>query len=95
MIAGHRRPDDLEPRVAVDRRARRALLARAHPESRTEKRTTTVTRTKIGTEQMIRTSQSVSIFLACVEAGGGNQSMTSPSAMPMADAIDADDDHLR
>ena len=50
------------------------------------KRTTVVTSTKIGTETMIRTSQSVSIVSACVEACVGNQSMTSPSAMPRIDA---------
>ncbi len=36
---------------------------------------------------MIRTSYSVSIFLAWLEAGVGNQSMIRPNAMPSADAI--------
>ena len=36
----------------------------------------------------------MSILSAWVEAAGGNQSMVSPSAMPIAEAIDADDDHL-
>ena len=48
----------------------------------TEKRTTVVTRTNTGTETMIRTSQSVSILSAWVDAGAGNQSMASPRAMP-------------
>ena len=63
--------------------------------SHTEKRTTTVTTsTKIGTETISRTSQSVSIGSACVDAAAGNQSIAAPSAMPIADAISADDDHL-
>src|SRR5215218_69332 len=53
----------------------------------TENSTTTVTRTNTGTDTMIRTSYSVSIFDACVDAGVGNQSMIRPSAMPSAEAI--------
>ena len=53
----------------------------------TEKQTTTVTRTKTGTEAMMRTSQSVSILSACVESAGGNQSIVRPIAMPIAVAM--------
>src|SRR3954451_447871 len=49
--------------------------------------TTVITRTKIGTETMMRTSDSVSIFLPSAEAWGGNQLISRPSAMPSADAI--------
>src|SRR4051794_13114631 len=55
--------------------------------SRTANRTTVVTRTNTGTEQMISTSQNVSIFLACSDPCVGNQSMTSPRAMPSTDAM--------
>src|SRR5919206_474944 len=54
---------------------------------RTEKQITTVTSTKIGTEAMIRTSHSVSILSACVEAAFGNQLMIRPRAMPTAEAM--------
>src|SRR3954451_12279702 len=50
-------------------------------------RTTVVTRTNTGTEQMISTSQNVSIFLACSDPCVGNQSMTSPRAIPRTDAM--------
>ena len=53
----------------------------------TEKRTTTSTSTKIGTEAMIRTSNRVSMSSACVEATLGNQLMDSATAMPIADAM--------
>ncbi len=55
--------------------------------SSTEKHTTTVTSTKIGTDAMMRTSQKVSILSAWVESAGGNQWMTRPIAMPTAVAI--------
>ena len=51
-----------------------------------ENTTITVTSTKTGTEAMIRTSQSVSIGPAWVEAAGGNQSISRPATMPIADA---------
>ena len=47
---------------------------------------TTVTSTKIGTDAMIRTSQSVSIGPAWVDDAGGNQSIRRPATMPRADA---------
>jgi hypothetical protein len=47
---------------------------------------TPVTRTKNGTDAMSRTSHSVSIGSACVEAGVGNQSMSSPRMIPRIDA---------
>ena len=53
----------------------------------TQYRTTTITSTKTGTEQMIRTSQRVSICLPSSVACVGNQSISRPSAMPMTDAI--------
>jgi hypothetical protein len=53
----------------------------------TETITTVETSTKIGTEQMIRTSQKVSILSACVESAGGNQLITSPRTIPMIDAM--------
>src|SRR6187200_3216594 len=43
--------------------------------------------TKIGTETITRTSHSVSIGPASSEAAVGNQSISSPRAMPPADAI--------
>src|SRR5215212_1157534 len=46
-----------------------------------------ITRTKIGTETMIRTSHSVSIFPPSAEAFVGNQSISRPSAMPHAEVI--------
>src|SRR5215207_8255470 len=45
------------------------------------------TSTNTGTDANSSTSQSVSIFLASPEAWTGNQSMSSPSAMPSAAAI--------
>ena len=52
----------------------------------TQKRTTTSTSTKTGTEAMIRTSNSVSMSSAWVEATLGNQLIDSATAMPIADA---------
>ncbi len=49
--------------------------------------TTVVTRTNTGTEQMINTSQNVSIGPACFDPCVGNQSMTSPRMIPKIDAI--------
>ena len=70
----------------MDRRPVEASSPGRMRKSRTEKPTTTVTSTNIGTDAMIRTSQSVSIFSAWVEPCSGNQSIRSPMAMPMADA---------
>jgi len=53
----------------------------------TEKSTTVTTSTKTGTDAMIRTSHSVSIGFASLLAATGNQSISSPAAMPSADAI--------
>src|SRR5204863_9409965 len=53
----------------------------------TETITTVATRTKTGTEQMIRTSQKVSILSAWVEPALGNQLMSSPRTIPMIDAM--------
>ncbi len=47
-------------------------------------RTTAQTITKIGTEKISRTSHSVSIGPACLDAAFGNQLIESPRAMPSA-----------
>src|SRR6185369_14498404 len=41
----------------------------------------------MGTDAISRTSQSVSIFLPCVDAWIGNQSIHRATAMPIAEAI--------
>src|SRR4051794_17583349 len=53
----------------------------------TEYRTTQATITKIGIETTSRTSHNVSIGPAWVDAWVGNQWISSPAAMPTADAI--------
>src|SRR3954447_2648689 len=53
----------------------------------TEYRTTQATITKIGIETISRTSHSVSIGPAWVDACVGNQWISRPAAMPTADAI--------
>src|SRR4051794_17265453 len=53
----------------------------------TEKSTTVTTSTKTGTDAMIRTSHNVSIGFASLLAPTGNQSISSPAAMPSADAM--------
>jgi hypothetical protein len=53
----------------------------------TENSTTTVTPTKTGTENRIKTSHNVSIGFASSEAATGNQSISSPAATPSAEAM--------
>ena len=85
MTVGQRRPDDLEPRVAVDRRAVEQLLARAHaPAPDAEQHDHRTTRRR---SARTRSSARPRTCRSCARSSdpcAGNQSIASPRAMPIA-----------
>ena len=88
----HRRPDDLEPRVAVDRRAVELLLARAHPElddrDEDDRRHEDEDRDRDDEQDVPERVDLVGLRGAC----GGNQLIASPSDDPDDRCDDAEDD---
>ena len=88
-VAGIAGPDDLEARVAVDRRAVELLLAGAHPEpDRPRRARPSTTSTKIGIEHDQQdVPERVDLARPAWRPLGGNQSIGSATAIPMIDAM--------
>ena len=87
-----RGPDDLQARVAVDRRAVEVLLARPHPELQDAEQDDDRDRHEDRDRDDDAGRPRGVDRPACVEAACGNQWIGRPAAMPIAEAMTPNDD---
>ena len=84
---GDRGPDDLQARVAVDRRPVEVLLARTHPELQDREQDDHRDPDEDGDGKDDQDVPERVDLLRLCGGGDGNQSISRPAAMPSADAM--------